>query len=127
MIWANLMVSALLYTVTDTFDVAQKIVNGICVACIVFPITITFSIMFHKMPFRFKWISYTIAIAFYLVCAILTLIETLKFGNEKTHTWLVSISVSTIQDGLVNQPIKLVFACLIVIMFPAAPILALFL
>jgi len=124
MIWANLFISAFVNTPTDPFSIAQKVVNGIIVALFVFPITLIFSVLFYKMPRRYMWITYLLAGLFMVVSAILTLVETLKFGNDRTKTWLVSISIATLQDGVVNQPVKLIVTTIAIILFPAAPIIA---
>lgn len=72
--------SAFLYpkVAVNPLSVVQKIVNGIIVACCVFPMTIVFSIMFYKMPRKYMWIAYLLAGCFMSICGILTLIETLS-------------------------------------------------
>eukprot|EP00026_Physarum_polycephalum_P003444 Phypoly_transcript_03455.p1 GENE.Phypoly_transcript_03455~~Phypoly_transcript_03455.p1 ORF type:complete len:805 (+),score=71.78 Phypoly_transcript_03455:73-2415(+) len=120
MILGNLVISAAFYQNTNDLGVAQKLINGIVVAFIVFPITLILSLIFKKMPSKYFYISYIIAYLFCAVCIIITLVYALQFGDAKAKAWLISITISTGQDAILNQPIKLVITTIVLFLFPTA-------
>eukprot|EP00026_Physarum_polycephalum_P000222 Phypoly_transcript_00222.p1 GENE.Phypoly_transcript_00222~~Phypoly_transcript_00222.p1 ORF type:complete len:1913 (+),score=199.97 Phypoly_transcript_00222:539-5740(+) len=120
MILGNLLISAAFYNYTDDTGIAQRIITGIIVALIVFPMTLILGLIFRFTPRRFSYIPYIIAFLYCSVCIIITLVYTLKFGDRKAKAWLVSIAISTGQDGIINQPIKLILSSLVIILFPTS-------
>jgi len=117
-ILGNLVVNAIFYDRSGDVQLAQKIVIGLIVGSIMFPISIGFAILLSKLAGRFKIVGYVISITFCLGCAVLVIVYSLDFGDEKSNSWLTSFAVSSFQDCIANQPLKFLVTSFIVACCP---------
>lgn len=114
MILGNLVINALFYDTASDVHLLQKVVIGLIVGSIVFPITIVLHLMLSRTRGKFRAASYTIAILYTLVCGVLVIVYSLDFGTSKANDWLTSFAISTGQDFILNQPFKFLMSSFIV-------------
>jgi len=118
MVMSNMVASAAFYESREDSGLAERLIIGLIVGSIVFPLTLLTTLMFKKANDKYKRFCYVITTLYCLVCGTVTILYSLQFGQEKAKGWLVAIGTSTLQDGIVNQPIKLLVSAAIVACCP---------
>ena len=74
------------------------------------------------LPPFFLYIAWLFCLAIALTGATITVLYSLQWGADKSNPWLTSILVSTFQDILINQPVKLVaFAIVLSLLIKKPP------
>jgi hypothetical protein len=120
MILGNLVINALFYDTASDVHLLQKVVIGLIVGSIVFPITIVLHLLLSRTHGKFRAAAYTIAILYTLVCGVLVIVYSLNFGTKKANAWLTSFAISTGQDFILNQPFKFLMSSFIVTCCPTS-------
>lgn len=120
MILGNLVINALFYDTASDVHLLQKVVIGLIVGSIVFPITIVLHLLLSRTHGKFRAAAYVIAILYTLVCGMLVIVYSLNFGTTKANAWLTSFAISTGQDFILNQPFKFLMSSFIVTCCPTS-------
>lgn len=59
------------------------------------------------LPYWFNYIAYTVAFISCVTSTVFVVFYGITFGEDKTAKWVMSMTISLVQDVLVSQPIKI--------------------
>jgi len=108
MILGNMVVASGFYQHTSQTDIPTIFKFGVATSFIIFPVILVLSYIVNRPSRRYKVLAYIFEGAFCIMAAALAVIYTIQFSSVKGYAWLYSVIVATIQDCIVNQPIKII-------------------
>jgi len=108
MVLSNMTISSAFYNAANRVNPAEQIVTAVVSSVISFVISFVILIIFTKTPKRFKVGVWVFGVVFCLGTSFITLWYNLSFEYERAKNWCFSTSLGVIQDGLINEPLKIV-------------------
>ncbi|XP_041369822.1 polycystic kidney disease and receptor for egg jelly-related protein-like [Gigantopelta aegis] len=75
-----------------------------------------------SLPWYFLYVAYFIAITTALICSYFVMLYGLKYGYNKSLSWLISFFTSFFQSALIIQPLKVFFVAFLVTLLLKQPV-----
>jgi hypothetical protein len=122
MVLSNMTISSAFYNSANRDTIAQQIVTAIVSSVISFFICFTIFIIFSKTPKRFNYLAYGFGILFCIGTAFVTFWYNISFERDRATHWCISTTIGVIQDGIINEPLKIFVLSLLVGCFRNIPV-----
>lgn len=72
-------------------------------------------------PYWCVYVGWTLCILTTLISAVFTLFYSMMWGKEQSNLWLVTMSISFVQDTLISQPLKVLIISMIFAILSSSP------
>jgi len=123
MVLTNMAVASVFYNKSNRSTAGQKIVVGVIGSCISFVLSFLILTMFRRVQKRLRPACYLFSFTYIAGTVLLTLWYNLSLDESSAYAWCLSACIGIIQDGLVNEPLKILLISTLVAVFPAVSFL----